>query len=174
MFGVDGRGLTLMQIYEWKLFELVCLCWRLPNFTNNMDIKQTIGINADAMNIYDAVATQRGIEGWWSKNCTIATAKGEVSEIKFLHNGQTFVMNFRIDTLDPSRRVVWGCIGNSNPNWIGTTITYDIQSHGANCTLTFKHTGFQESYNNQMEGDRWAAFLESLKSYCETGTGQPE
>ncbi len=146
----------------------------VASFHKKMDIKHTIHINADAMNIYDAIATQRGVEGWWAKDCTISEEKGETSEIRFLHNGQTFTMNFRIDTLDPSRKVVWACTGNSNSNWIGTTITYEIMSHGANCTLTFKHTGFPETYKNQMEAERWTQFLESLKQYCETGTGTPE
>ncbi len=139
-----------------------------------MEIKHIQQINADAMNVYDAIATQRGVEGWWSKNCTIATQPGEVSDINFEHNGQKFVMNFRVDALDPSKRVVWNCIGNSNPAWIGTTVTYEIQSRGADSTLTFKHSGFNEQYNNQMEGDRWGQFMKSLKAYCETGTGQPE
>ena len=41
-----------------------------------MDITHNLKINAKAATIYNAVATQAGISGWWSKDCVVGEKEG--------------------------------------------------------------------------------------------------
>ena len=138
-----------------------------------MDIKNEILINAPARTIYDAVSTQKGVEGWWAKNCEIATKESGVSKIFFHPQGKPFDMHFRIEELYEDKKVLWSCVHNSNPAWLTTKISFDISGDDKSGKVIFRHFDFPRDYDNKMEAGSWSHFMDSLKSYCETGTGQP-
>jgi Activator of Hsp90 ATPase homolog 1-like protein len=67
-------------------------------------------------------------------------------------------------------QVVWRVVGGPG-DWIGTTITFALQSRPDNgTTLLFTHAGWREA-NEFMHGcsTNWGAYLASLKSGAERG-----
>ncbi|MGI9542380.1 MAG: hypothetical protein ACR2MX_03920, partial [Cyclobacteriaceae bacterium] len=60
-----------------------------------MDITHNLMINASPETIYDAVASEKGINGWWSKDCKVGEAEGEGSLLKFNKAGNIVEMGFR-------------------------------------------------------------------------------
>ena len=83
-------------------------------------------------------------------------------------------MKFRDDALDGERRVAWSCTDNANPEWVGSALTWEITPRDGGSRLTFTHDGFAAGgppYEMTAEG--WKHFMASLKSYADTGSGQP-
>ncbi|MFB9277604.1 hypothetical protein [Cohnella cellulosilytica] len=79
----------------------------------------------------------------------------------------------KIEELIANEKVVWQCI-DSDAEWIGTIISFDIQEKNGKSFITLRHMNWKEvtpfyrscNYN-------WAFFLYSLKCYCEDGEGIP-
>lgn len=142
-----------------------------------MDITHQLSIKASPKTVYEAVATQKGILGWWSKDCKVGEAEGEKSLLKFDKQGKIVEMGFKTRSLDKDRKVVWECTENANPAWLGTLIVTAIVETPNGSEVTFSHAGFDEQWKGQdpfeMTKDGWKHFVESLVSYCETGEGSP-
>lgn len=142
----------------------------------NMESKVKVSINKPLQAVHAAITSQKGIEGWWATNTTVATEVGGVSKMKFDKEGMIFDMEFRIDELKDNR-VLWTCISNTNPTWVGSTISFDLNSNGNSTEVTFKHYNFDAALTEEgfgMVNQTWGHFISnSLKSYCENGAGQP-
>lgn len=142
-----------------------------------MDITHNLKIKATASTIYNAVATQNGINRWWSKDCTVGELEGEKSLLKFDKQGTIVEMGFKTLTLSPNQKVAWECTENANPAWLGTHIVTEINENEDGCAVTFSHAGFDEQWKGQdafeMTKQGWEHFVNSLVSYCENGKGQP-
>lgn len=145
-----------------------------------MDIKHNLTIKASADSIFNAVATKNGIHGWWNKDSVVGEQVGLRSLLKFDKNqdGNITEMLFRTETLDPGKKVVWECIDNKNPAWVGTKIVIEIKENENGCEVLFAHTGFDEKWKGEdpfeMTKGGWEnVFVPSFVSFCETGTGQP-
>ncbi len=142
-----------------------------------MDITHNLQINATAADIYNAVATEKGITGWWSKDCSVGESEGKSSLLKFDKEGTIVEMGFRTDLLNPCKKVVWECTQNGNPAWIGTRIITEISEVEKGCVVVFSHAGFDKKWKGQdpfeMTRQGWEHFVNSLVSFCETGVGQP-
>jgi|GEM_PF-1802452 len=142
-----------------------------------MDITHNLSINASPKTIYNAVATAKGINGWWSKDCQVGEKEGEHSLLKFDKQGTIVEMGFRTKELVPGKRVEWECTENANPAWIGTKIITEISENNGTCKVTFSHAGFDDKWKGkdpfEMTKQGWEHFVSSLVSFCEKGTGQP-
>ena len=133
------------------------------------DIKHNVVIKATPEKVYQAVTTQEGIEAWWCKNTTAKPEEGFVNIFIF---GQ-YRNEMKVTDLVPSKRAAWECI-NSIEEWIGTTISFDLEEKNGNTLLRFTHGSWRAATDMFAACSYdWAIFLKSLKSYCETGTGQP-
>ena len=63
-----------------------------------MKIQHELAIKAAPTAIYQAFSTQKGITGWWSKNCVVGEQVGEDFGVK---EGNVVEMGFRTRTLQP-------------------------------------------------------------------------
>lgn len=138
-----------------------------------MDIIFKESIKANATTIYNAAATEKGIQSWWCQNSAVAEKEGGKVILNFVKDGTPIVMEFKVTTLSPNSKVVWICTNNANPAWIGTTLTFNTEDG----ILNFCHGNFDEKWKGQPPFDNtaegWKNFIASFKAYCETGTGQP-
>ncbi len=142
-----------------------------------MDITHKLTIKADATTIYKAVATEKGIQGWWSKNSSVGETEGAKSLLKFVKEGTPIDMGFVTLALQHNQKVVWECHSMPNPAWIGTQIITEIHETAEGCDVVFSHAGFDLKWKGQDPFEQtkgtWQHFTQSLVSYCETGSGQP-
>jgi len=142
-----------------------------------MNITHNLRIKASAETIYNAIATQNGITGWWSKDCEVGEAVGENSLLKFDKQGKIVEMGFKTLELSANKKAVWECTENGNPAWLGTRIVTEITPGNHTSDVLFSHTGFDEKWKGQdpfeMTKQGWEHFVNSLVSYCEGGKGQP-
>jgi len=135
-----------------------------------MDIIIGIEIETTAQKLFDALTTDQGIAGWWTK----AKTQGAVGGINEFAFGQGTV-TFQVEKLERSRAVGWSA-QNVPPDWKGTRVLFEL-SDGAKAgsvTLRFSHTGFKaETPVVAFTSYAWAQFLRSLKLYLEIGKGEP-
>lgn len=127
-------------------------------------------IEAPQQKVYEALTTQKGLAGWWTPD---TTAKPEVGSIARFAFGPDYFKEMKVEELQPASKVKWLCL-KGDKEWIGTTITFELERHDKGTTLFFHHDGWKEhtrvfaicTYD-------WAIFLRSLKFLCETGKGLP-
>ena len=131
-----------------------------------MDITHHLTIKATPQRIYEAVATQGGINGWWSKSCQVGEQIGQPSSLKFDKEGTIVEMGFHTRELAPHSRVVWESTDNGNPAWLGTKIITEIEGSGNESTVVFSHAGFDQKWEGQdafeMTKAGWEHFRKKL------------
>jgi uncharacterized protein YndB with AHSA1/START domain len=133
------------------------------------DIRHNLVIKVPPPKVYGAVTTQEGIESWWCKH---TTAKPELGFVNIFVFGQDRI-EAEVTELIPGKKAAWTCL-RSVEEWKGTTISFDLEEKNGNTLLRFTHGGWNTAtdFFASCSYD-WALFLKSLKSFCETGTGNP-
>jgi uncharacterized protein YndB with AHSA1/START domain len=135
-------------------------------------IKDEVGIQATAGKVYEALTRQAGYRGWWNAAAEVPDAVGSEAKLHFVKDGMPVSMRFRIDETKPNESVRWTCVAHDMPSWVGTTLRWRIQEAGGKAVVSFEHAGWKEAPPEPViQG--WKHFIGSLKSYLETGTGQP-
>jgi uncharacterized protein YndB with AHSA1/START domain len=146
-----------------------------------VDILHRVGVEAPASRVFDAITTQAGLAGWWTRGAKAEPHAGAVLTFPFANGSVTM----KVVELVPDRRVVWQCLSGA-AEWIGTTLifelrrgaTHDAARRGvdgdAETELFFAHRGWRDAVPFMHHcSTKWALFLVSLKSLVEEGVGQP-
>lgn len=130
-------------------------------------------IAAAPQRVYNALTQPEEIGHWWTNDLNVTPEVGSLAEFRFGEWGD-FVMRFEVAKLEQYERVCW-IFRFGPPTWNGTSITWQLAPVQNGTTLLFTQDGFSqvdEAYVNSVRGN-WAYFLDSLKSYLETGKGTP-
>jgi len=127
-------------------------------------------IEAPVEKVYEALTTREGLSGWWTPE---TIAKPEVGSISRFAFGPNYFKEMKIEELKSLSRVKWLCL-KGHEEWIGTTVTFELQRHDKGTLLFFHHDGWKEyTQGFAVCSYDWALFLRSLKFLCETGKGSP-
>ncbi len=138
------------------------------------DILHRVGIKASIGEVYNALATPKGIARWWTEETTGDNRAGGMIKFRFSDNGRELgVFDMKILELHTDTRVVWEVI-RGPAEWVGTKIRFDLRREGEFTIVLFKHEGWKEPVEFMYHcSTKWAIFLMSLKALGETGKGQP-
>lgn len=134
------------------------------------DIKHLVLIQASAESVYRAITEQAGLAGWWTTQTVAEPRVGSVAEFTF---GNRYRNRMRVVDLVENERVEWKCL-EGDEQWIGTSFVFELEPEGGRTIVRFTHgdwhamTDFYAHCNYH-----WGFYLRSLKSYCETGEGEP-
>jgi uncharacterized protein YndB with AHSA1/START domain len=135
------------------------------------DFASTKTFSAPPERVFAALRTVEGITDWWGPTAGSAEAGGTF-DVSFPEHGQ--VIGLHVEPSDESR-VVWTVEKTPlTPEWVGTTIVFDVAASDGGATLHFRHHGLTpelECYDMCHSG--WTHFLGSLVSYVDAGEGQP-
>ena len=134
------------------------------------DILHKVGIESSSQaDVYKALTAIEGLSGWWTTTTEGKSKIGGMLRFRFGNGG--FAMKVR--ELDPARRVVWQVVDGPE-EWIGTTVSFDLDQRGDWTIVLFKHEGWKEPVEFMHHcSTKWGVFLLSLKSLLETGHGAP-
>jgi uncharacterized protein YndB with AHSA1/START domain len=135
-------------------------------------IKDEIQIQASAQKVYDALTHEAGYRGWWNAKGEVSEKVGGEANLYFVKNGNPVNMRFSIDEMKPNESVYWTCVAHDMENWIGTSLDWRIKEASGKTMVSFEHDGWKGAPPEPV-AQGWKHFLSSLKSYVETGTGQP-
>jgi uncharacterized protein YndB with AHSA1/START domain len=105
------------------------------------DLRHIVPIDATPDKVYAAIATQAGMRSWWTADTQMEErVRGKAG---FGFDKRQMVFRMTIDTLDPGRCVIMRCHGDQ-PEWKGTTLTWEIIKGDIATTLNFVHSGWRE------------------------------
>lgn len=135
------------------------------------DIVHRVGITPASLDrVYDALTTIEGLSGWWASDTTGDTEVGGVLALRFGPGG----FDLAVRELEPAKHVLWEVV-DGPAEWIGTTISWDLEQEDDYTIILFKHAGWREEVEFMYHcSTKWAVFLMSLKQLVETGTGSPD
>ncbi len=134
------------------------------------DIPHKVGIKSSSpADVYKALTTIEGLSAWWTTTTEGESKVGGVLRFHFGSGG----FDVKVIELEPARRVVWRVVDGPE-EWIGTTISFDLEQRGAWTIVLFRHQAWKEPVEFMHHcSTKWAVFLLSLKSLLETGDGAP-
>lgn len=121
-------------------------------------------IKAPASVVYQALITKEGLSQVWTKKLKVKPEIDFVNEFDF---NEGYITKMKVLELLDNQKVVWECT-DSDPEWVGTKISFELSENGEQTKIVLKHYDWKEltdfyrwcNYN-------WAMFLQRLKSYCE-------
>lgn len=124
--------------------------------------------------VFQALTRADDIGRWWTNDLNITPEVGSMAEFRFGEWG-AFRLRFELAELT-CERIRWLAAPGSPPHWAGTSVTWRLTPTQDGTTLSFTQEGFapqvDEAYIGPVRGN-WNYFLDSLKSYLETGEGTP-
>ena len=135
-------------------------------------IRDKLIVRGNAGRVFAALTEQSGYNGWWSKDCQIGRQAGDESALKFNKEGTIVSMRFRVDEIVAGKAVRWTCVAHDMPSWIGTSLAWQLAPDATGTEVSFEHAGWKgDAPEPVVQG--WRHFLGSLRSFVETGVGQP-
>lgn len=119
--------------------------------------------------VFEAITEQNGLSKWWIADCTVKPELGFINHFRL----ENYVDNkMKVIDLQPFNRVEWECV-QSEQEWIGTLITFEIYEHKGYTKLNFKHANWAEQTDFFASCNfHWARHLTMLKELCEKGVNQ--
>lgn len=138
-----------------------------------MDILHKVGIKSSLDEVYKALTTREGLAGWWTNDTQGNGKVGGILQFRFQLKEAVGGFDMKVLELSPAKRVLWQVV-DGPPEWIGSTISWDLRQEGDWAIVLFKHEGWKEAVEFMHHcSSKWAVFLLSLKSLVETGKGSP-
>jgi len=133
-----------------------------------MDIRHRVGIVADPQHVYDALTTIDGLAAWWTTDTT-----GDPEDTIRFRFGEVGGFDMKVLDRTAASQVEWEVV-DGPPEWIGTTVHFELAADDKWTIVRFVHAGWREPVEFMSHcSTKWATFLMSLKAYVETGTGAP-
>ena len=121
--------------------------------------------------VFNALTKPDEIVHWWANEARVKPEVGSLGEFRF--RPPAGVLQFEVAELDEGSNVHW-ISRQGPPFWAGTSVTWQLTPVQNGTKLVFTHDGFAQvdAAYEQTRGN-WQYFLDSLKSYLETGKGTP-
>lgn len=134
------------------------------------EIRHLLVIYVPPQKVYRALVEQKGLASWWTDDVTAKPEENTIAEFNF---GNRYHNEMIINRLVENRLVSWECrVGD--PEWIGTTFSFDLEERGNDTILRFCHGNWRELTDFYASCNyNWGYYLGSLKKYCEEGKGYP-
>ena len=136
-----------------------------------VDILHRVGVTTSTPErVYDAITSIDGLASWWTEDTKGSADVGGVIEFRFPPVGG---FDMEVVQSSPNERVVWR-VADGPEEWVGTTIEWDLRQDGDYTIVMFTHRDWKESGEFMHHcTTKWGQFLMSLKSWVESGAGQP-
>ncbi len=134
-------------------------------------IVEELTIEVVQQRVWGAITQQDEIVQWWAYEARVKPEVGSLGEFRF--RPPAGVLQFEVAELDQDEKVHW-ISRQGPPHWAGTSVTWQLTPVQNGTKLVLTHDGFaqiDEGYE-QTRGN-WKYFVDSLKSYLETGKGTP-
>lgn len=129
------------------------------------DLKHQIPIHSTPDGVYAALTTRSALRAWWTADTEIDEKVG--GEAVFGFDRRATVFRMKIEKLEPGKRVVWSCHGD-NPEWAGTTLTWDIAPQDKMTVLRFTHSGWKAVTDlYAICNSSWGELMHRLRDYVE-------
>ena len=134
------------------------------------DFRSTQLFDAPPAKVVEALTTTDGISDWWARTTGSAAQGGELS----VWFGER-QMRGRVTVTDRPTRVQWDVVFcDAMPDWVGTTVIFEVAPLGEGSVLSFTHVGLNpqlECFAQCFAG--WTFYLGRLVDYVDNDGGTP-
>lgn len=140
-----------------------------------MDIMHRVGIQAPPARVQAALTTVDGLAGWWTRHTSGDAQPGGHLAFRFHDPAGADIGGFGMQVMDvtPGQQVRWR-VQDGPAEWVGTEIEFTLQQQDGLTVVLFGHRHWREAGEFMAHcSTKWATFLLSLRSWVETGQGQP-
>jgi len=129
-----------------------------------------VAIEAPVSSVYRALTERTGLAGWWTTAVVAEPRVGSIAEFDF---GDRYHNEMRVVRLVQDARVEWHCL-EGDEEWIGTTLVFSLEPGAGGTIVRFTHGGWRAETDFFAScNSNWGFYMRSLKSFCETGEGDP-
>jgi uncharacterized protein YndB with AHSA1/START domain len=136
------------------------------------DYQKTLRVQAAPDAVFDAVTSAAGLTAWWTE----AEGSGDAGgELRFSMSAPE-PLRVHVDEATRPTSVRWTVTECTfEPDWVGTHPTFTITPVAGDASeLEFRHVGLTDELECiDMCTAGWNHYLASLRSYVETGRGNP-
>ena len=130
-----------------------------------------ITVDAEKQQVYKAITTERGLEGWYTPSVHGAANHGERIELHFKSKAGPF--HWKIDEVDPGSVVQWECLEGPGDSR-GTTAIFRLTEAEGKTIVELDHEGIDEADAKRKTcNSMWGALMLHLKRFVETGKPDP-
>ena len=135
-------------------------------------------MKAPPSRVYAALSTIDGLAGWWTRDTTGCAEPGGRIAFRFRNDAGEDIGGFGMDVVEQTtdHQVRWR-VQEGPAEWVGTSIEFLLSQQDGQTIVLFGHRdwGDDASAGEFMAhcSTKWATFLLSLRSWVETGQGQP-
>jgi uncharacterized protein YndB with AHSA1/START domain len=132
------------------------------------EIIHAVDIGAPVADVERALTTRDGLAAWWTTGVQV-----DGDRIRFTFEGD-FNPVMRVDQVEPGKLVAWALDSGAEP-WTGSTFRFELGDRDGKTGLLFRHR-YGTDLPDEVYGMfnfNWGYYLESLRLFCETGTGKP-
>lgn len=131
-----------------------------------------VPVEAEPATVYGTLTTSDGVNGWWSNHTEGPAGVGSTMKVAFPDAPITF--DFEVAEEVDGRRVSWRCLSGP-PEWVGTDVSFDVQTDDdGNTSVLFAHDGWESTDESfPFIAYSWAQILPRLKKLAETGEQSP-
>ena len=137
--------------------------------TSSFSIEHLNTVKVPAIKVYNALTTRVGLAEVWTTELDVNAEIDFVNEFTFGKKTD----RMKVIELIPEKKVKWLVI-ESDPQWIGTIISFELSESENLTTVVLKQDGWRDVNDfYRFCNYHWGWFLYSLKHYCETGEGFP-
>jgi uncharacterized protein YndB with AHSA1/START domain len=140
-----------------------------------VNIVHRIGIRAPVHQVFQAIATTKGLASWWTEQVEGSEQVGDRITFRFLslQGKEIGKMVMEVQELTTDESIMWRCT-EGPAEWIGTDITFRLTQEEDQTIIIFGHRNWREEVDFTAHCSmKWAVFLLSLREYVETGKGKP-
>jgi uncharacterized protein YndB with AHSA1/START domain len=129
-------------------------------------IRHRVGITVPREKVHQTLTTTGGLEGFWTR-----TLEGEPSQggiLRFFFGAPDYSAEMKV-VEDGPERVVWDCTGGPE-EWVGTTLTFDLQEADGETVVLFTHGGWREPVPFMHHcTTKWGVFLLGMRTWLQGG-----
>lgn len=141
------------------------------SFHVTREIFHAFEVHTPPPSVYSALVTKSGLSGWWTTDVDAELHVGGSIDFRF---GDTFRAVMQIDRLEPDSAVEWEGVAGDD-RWLGARFVFALSAIKRGTLVTFRQI-YGQTISDEDYGRfnfNWGYYLQSLKKYCETGTGSP-
>ncbi len=121
--------------------------------------------------VFNALTQQDEIARWWANEARVKPEVGSLGKFRFRPPAGD--LQFEVAELDQDKKVHW-ISRQGPPQWARTSVTWQLEPVQNGTKVVFTHDGFAQADEVYKQTQaNWEYFLDSLKSYLETGKGTP-
>ena len=133
------------------------------------DVLFTFDVDAARVAVRRALTTSEGIASFWTDKAEVPSEVGEMLTLGFPDAPALFDL---VLTQADDEMISWST-ATFPPQWVGTTIRWEISGGDEASTISFSHGAFSDETEEGRVAYVWGQVMVQLKRYVETGVAGP-